>query len=139
MVTRVKGEEFRTTTVCIDRYENAVPVGRIYNRNLPEGKQFHSLTRFLQEMEQTLDDMNFPGSFTELRQFAPPVYTETGPPGTKIRQGAEATFVIRILFRQNASWQGSVIWLEGRQEQSFRSVLELVLLMDNALTYSNAS
>jgi len=40
----------------------------------------------------------------------------------------------RILFRQNASWQGSVVWVEGRQEERFRSALELVLLMDSALT-----
>lgn len=40
---------------------------------------------------------------------------------------------MRILFRQNASWQGSVLWREGGQEERFRSALELVLLMDSAL------
>ena len=40
---------------------------------------------------------------------------------------------VRILFRQNASWQGSVLWREGGQEERFRSALELVLLMDSAL------
>jgi len=139
MAAKMMGEEFRTTTVCIDRYENTVPSGFIYNRHLPKGKAFQSLTRFLIEMEQMLDDMNFPGAFTELRQFAPPAQTETGPPGTEVRQGAMATFVVRILFRQNSSWQGSVTWVEGRQEQSFRSALELVMLMDNALSYKKAS
>lgn len=38
-----------------------------------------------------------------------------------------------MIFRQHTSWQGVVIWLEQQMEQSFRSVLELILLMDSAL------
>lgn len=49
-------------------------------------------------------------------------------------EGKRATFALRVLFRQNASWQGSVTWLEGGQEESFRSVLELLMLMNSALT-----
>ena len=49
------------------------------------------------------------------------------------RKGRLATFELKILFRQHASWQGTIVWKEGRQEQSFRSVLELVHLMDSAL------
>ena len=52
-----------------------------------------------------------------------------------LKRGALASFSIRLLFRQNASWQGILTWIEGGQEQYFRSVLELVLLMDNALGY----
>jgi len=37
------------------------------------------------------------------------------------------------MFRQHASWQGGVLWVEGKAEQSFRSALELILLMDSAL------
>ncbi|MCI9263720.1 MAG: hypothetical protein HFF06_04025 [Oscillospiraceae bacterium] len=57
---------------------------------------------------------------------------ETGASGAG-RTGELATFDIRILFRQNSSWQGSVLWQEGDREESFRSVLELVLLMDSAM------
>ena len=39
---------------------------------------------------------------------------------------------MRVIFRQNASWQGSVTWLEEEKEENFRSVLELVLLMHSA-------
>ena len=58
---------------------------------------------------------------------------------TRQMTGKLATFALRILFRQNASWQGSVTWLEGGQEQSFRSVLELVMLFSNALSYKEVS
>ncbi|MBQ3122632.1 MAG: hypothetical protein IJC14_00585 [Firmicutes bacterium] len=49
------------------------------------------------------------------------------------KSGKLATFNIKILFRQNASWQGLCGWLEGKQEQSFRSVLELFFLLHSAL------
>ena len=48
-----------------------------------------------------------------------------------MRQGKEATFYLKVLFRQNASWQGTVKWMETGQEEPFRSVLELLLMMDN--------
>lgn len=130
---RTWGEEYRTTTVCIDSYENAVLTGRMYNPYLKTGKAFQSGTQFLIEMEQLLDRMNFPASFTTTRTFAALPEYETGPPAKPLPDGAVATFALRILFRQHASWQGSITWREGRQEQSFRSVLELLLLMDSAI------
>ena len=39
---------------------------------------------------------------------------------------------MRVLFRRNASWQGEVQWLEGEKTKSFRSVLELISLMQEA-------
>ena len=139
MATRAWGAEYRTTTVCIDSYENNVPNGRFYNPYLPGGTTFRSMTQFLLEMEKALDAMDFPKAFTATRTFGPISECGTGPPEPEYRQGAEATFVIRILFRQNASWQGAVTWLEGQQERSFRSVLELILLIDNALGYERVS
>ena len=70
-----------------------------------------------------------------MRAFSdPPASKGTRAPAqTPGREGALCTFAVRILFRQNASWQGSVIWLEEKREESFRSALELVLLMDSAL------
>ncbi len=139
MAARAWGEEYRTTTVCIDSYENGVLSGRFYNPYLTNGRTFRSATQFLLEMEQALDEMDFPKAFSELRTFAPPTACDTGPPDMTERTGSAATFAIRILFRQNASWQGSITWLEGRQEQSFRSALELIVLMDNALSYERVS
>lgn len=52
---------------------------------------------------------------------------------SRVRREKLATFYVRILFRQNASWQGTVLWSEGSQEERFRSALELALLLDSAL------
>lgn len=43
------------------------------------------------------------------------------------------TFIIEIKSNQYNSWQGSIEWIEGKRMESFRSVLELVKLMDSAL------
>ena len=132
MMTKAWGNEYRTTTVCVDSYENGVLRGRFYNPYLEEGRRFESLAQFLLEMERALDTMEFPKSFTAVRTFAP-LPGERSSPEVEFCAGDMATFAVRIIFRQNASWQGAVQWLEGRQEQSFRSALELIFLLDNAL------
>lgn len=43
------------------------------------------------------------------------------------------TFIIEIKSNQYNSWQGSIEWIEGKRMESFRSVLELVKLMDSAI------
>ena len=134
MQPRLQGNGYRTTVVCIDSYDQGVPAGRFYNPYHKDGESFQSLTQFLTKMEQLLDSMHLPQSFTAARAFAPPPELKSGgPPKAEPQEGRLATFAVRILFRQNASWQGSVTWLEDGLEQSFRSVLELILLMDSAL------
>ena len=53
------------------------------------------------------------------------------------KSGKLATFAVKILFRQNAGWQGLIKWCEGNCEESFRSVLEMLLLMNSALEKEN--
>ena len=128
------GSQFRTTIVCVDGCENSVLSGRIYNPCLPQGDGFRSTIQFLKKMEALLDQMKFPQSFSVNRVFRPsPEIKLNGPPDARSKVGKAGTFALKILFRQNASWQGSVVWLEGGREESFRSVLELLLLMDSAV------
>jgi len=139
MMAKVRGEEYRITTVCVDSYENGVLKGRFYNPYLSEGKEFQSMAQFLLGMEQTLDMMEFPKAFAARRTFNTIPEWAAEAVETEVRTGSAATFQVRVLFRQNASWQGSVVWLEGKREQSFRSALELFFLMDSALTGVDAA
>ena len=134
MAVRSWGNEYRTTLVCVDAYENGAISGRFYNPDINTGQEFASLMEFLKAMDRTLDVMNFPQSFTAARTFAPAptAPSEAADPGS--RTGRIATFAVKILFRQNASWQGTVIWMEEGREESFRSALELIFLMDSALS-----
>ncbi|MBQ2911201.1 MAG: hypothetical protein IJE55_02820 [Clostridia bacterium] len=47
-------------------------------------------------------------------------------------QGDKATFIVQVQFRQNATWQGTVQWVEKGVTQRFRSELELMKLMNEA-------
>ena len=38
--------------------------------------------------------------------------------------GERETFVVRILNTQNATWQGTVTWTDGKRMESFRSALD---------------
>ena len=134
MLRQIWGDENRKTTVCVDSYSNGNLKGRFYNSCL-EMERFDNLTQFLLKMESMLDEQQNPQSYTVIRRFSPDVLPDGNGsiPGT-IRKGEKATFLIQVLFRQHTSWQGLVNWKEQQQELPFRSVLELVLLMDNALT-----
>ena len=137
---RMWGNEYRTTVVCVDIYGCNEVKDRLYNPYLPDGQCFQSLMDFLRKMEELLDEMQFPQPFTASRGFRePPAPLAERPMDTEIREGKCGTFAVRIMFRQNASWQGSVSWLEGGREESFRSALELLQIMDSALSGENGT
>lgn len=48
------------------------------------------------------------------------------------------TFVVHIISQENATWQGQVTWLGKKETLTFRSFLELVKLMDNAMAEDKA-
>ena len=125
--------ESRKTILCIDSYQDGILQGRFCG---PEGSTqiFSSLTQFLVMMEQMLEQINEPQSDTLRRSFCS-YLLQPNPdvPFSSVPRGSLATFELLILFRQHSSWQGILHWREQRREQSFRSVLELILLMDSAL------
>ena len=46
---------------------------------------------------------------------------------------SEKSFLVKIKYRQNSSWQGTVQWIETGKTQNFKSCLELIRLMDIAV------
>lgn len=122
----------QTLLVCVDSYENGVPQGQLY---LPgqQGERFTSLSQLLLRGDRMFEQ-NGIQSFTVPRIFAVTRPLEEAPCyAGEMTQGNIATFELRLLFRQHASWQGEILWLEKNTRQNFRSVLELVCLMDSAL------
>ena len=47
--------------------------------------------------------------------------------------GKKATFIVQVQFKQNATWQGTITWTEKKKEQRFRSTLEMIKLMSDAV------
>ena len=47
---------------------------------------------------------------------------------------SKCTFEITVRYKQNATWQGQIYWINKNRKQNFRSVLEMLKLMDEAIT-----
>ena len=43
------------------------------------------------------------------------------------------TFIIEVADTKDSTWQGKVNWVNGQKEQSFRSVMELLRLIDSVV------
>ena len=54
------------------------------------------------------------------------------------RRGEKGTFVVHVQYRQNATWQGTVVWADKNKSLQFRSALELMKIIDSALDESEA-
>ena len=133
MLQQVWAGENRRITVCVDSYEDGIMKGRFYNA-WQEMEHFESLVQFLSSVEKILENQQTPQSYTSLRRFSELLPEEQSAMSLgRIRKGTRATFEVLVLFRQHSSWQGMVIWREQKQEQPFRSVLELIMLLDSAL------
>ena len=128
MVRKQWGTACTKYIVCVDSYEKRILQGRL-NGTGPEEIAFSSLAELLVRLEEQPDEAQMPG--TDFYLDSP---TQQLSP---IRKGAKATFELQILFRQHSSWQGLLKWREKNIEQSFKSVLELILLMDSALESEN--
>ena len=49
------------------------------------------------------------------------------------KHGDMGTFIIRVQHRQNSSWQGRITWMEKDKTVNFRSIWEMIKLVDSAL------
>ena len=46
------------------------------------------------------------------------------------------TFVVRVMQHQNGTWQGKITWVDEDKSMNFRSVWEMVRLMEEGLLSS---
>lgn len=119
----IKVTSYRAKNLC----------GYLDSPSLQEEQYFSSLIHLLFLLEEIMDSTGSPQRGTQDRVFQPIAadHQKAAPPDQ--RERVLGTFQIQVLFRQNASWQGSLLWLERSLEARFRSVLELVHLLDSAL------
>ena len=134
MQARMTANEYHCIVICVDGYDQHILRGRLYNPFLQGAVHFTGLMEFLLAVEHLLDEMNFPQPFAQVRSFRPQAKAREEIRRDNLEQrGERGTFVMKVIFRQNASWQGTVLWLEANREESFRSVLEFALLLNSAL------
>lgn len=142
--------------VCIDEFHTSNWKGRIHTLFNKEEIQFQSTDELLNIMGMFWDMLGYPQEslisrrFTETKrpvlqkqteEFFQILYPEDGT-RDKVKvelleddmnsnHGDRGTFLVRIQYRQNASWQGHVTWVEENKTVPFRSALELLKLIDS--------
>ena len=119
--TRILPIGTNTFRIYIDRRDGEIIQGRLTGGGSNAVVEFTSISRMIILLDGLLD--------LEERSsdLSPPEL-----PGTP-------TYELEILFRQNSSWQGTLTWLEQGREESFRSVLELCMLLNSALGGSDSA
>lgn len=128
--------EMRTSIVTVTSYENKNMQGFLSNPYFGEKEiYFQNVVQLIFLIEDMLDDLNCPQRSMESRIFR----SESGEKVSASMTPPEnaqtlAHFKISVLFRQNASWQGSLAWMDRSMESQFRSVLEFITLMDSVLS-----
>ena len=105
------------------------PVGHCFYARLGETTVFESTSQLILQIDDALQRDSH--AHSKVRTLLPAVDAAADKPP---QYGRMMTFSLRVLFRQNHSWQGEITWLERRESQYFRSVLELMQLLDRALS-----
>ena len=127
-------------TVCVDESQASEISGRLYHGYSQEPQSFENVVQLIRYMADFYDSIRFPESSVVLREFTSEkrAMEELHEKSMEYQQlmeqsGICATFHIFVKYRQNATWQGSIQWLDKKKTQRFRSTLELIQLMDSAL------
>lgn len=137
--------------LCINQRHGCELAGDFYHSYQAEPVPFMDLGQMTLLMEKFFDDLRFPHPGTNERNFYP--QNKNYPPlqdqqeRKKImsdeqllqRHGDIGTFIIRVQHRQNSSWQGRITWMEEDKTVQFRSVWEMVKLIENAMDTVSAS
>lgn len=133
--------------LCIESTENYELAGYVVCRYMPEKMNFYSVKEFFNITEKYFESINFPQSYFLFRSFDSSG-TKKIVPIAKQRntiqdfipffdneemdsfRGKIATFEVEVRFRCNAAWQGVVFLKETGLRQEFRSLLELIRIID---------
>lgn len=106
--------------VLVQNYEDSVLSGDVSHPAVEERMAFANEFEMMEQMEAMLLPAGLP---------AQEMVIVPRKPGTG--EGA-LTFVVRLMFNGNATWQGTVGWKENGVQEHFRSFLELLMMMDEA-------
>lgn len=128
--------------LCADEGAEHKLRGRFYHAYKREPVFFENAVQCVLEMEKFFDSINFPYPATNIRSFSEKTHVihhiEKKERVMKdeemlTRRGDLGSFIIRVQQRQNSSMQGRLTWVEKNKTVYFRSVWEMIRLIDSAI------
>lgn len=129
--------------------------GQLFNLYVSEPQSFHTLAEAITKIDRVMNEMDYPQVSAKMRDIhydntknhyrnydrlaidkLPRIIQYWHPALFSHPVDRCAAVFIRVMYRQNSSWQGTVQW-SGRdglkQQQHFRSVLELMNIIQSAI------
>ncbi len=128
--------------VCVNRAYMGEIMGDLYHSYSLAPIPFENIEQMTLCMERLFDWLNFPHRGTLSRSFiqADRTYEKTqernkimADDSLLSKHGDIGTFIIRVQHRQNSSWQGRITWMEQDKTINFRSVWEMIKLIESAV------
>lgn len=135
--------------ICIDRSEDGDYAGNAWDQYHTDPTPFANMMELIRHIEKFFDELDFPQRSTVPRSFSEdqsaPVRIPLHRRAERVKvmdnledkRGNQGTFIVQIKYRQNATWQGQVVWAEKNRKMYFRSALELLHLIDTAMSEDN--
>ena len=126
----------------MDKRLNGETIGRIYHAYSKEAIHISGMEEMIVYLEGFFDRLGFPFPGTDEKTFSiSGKKTEREERMIKVMReedilenhGDAGTFIIRVQHRQHSSWQGLITWVDEDKTVAFRSALELIKLIDEAL------
>lgn len=153
----------RIFMLCVKGQTAGVCTGTIHNLYLEQRQNFIGLADAVLKIDAIMDNLDNPQATTQHRDFtkkpAKRTYRrkaqqqvdertwskrgqqlvqqfwplESFQSETQAEKDGAVVFYVLVRFRQHSSWQGHVTWRNGKRRIVFRSVLELLHLVQSAL------
>lgn len=104
--------------------------------------KFTGIRDMLSSLDKLFDYVNFPMTSHRERMFSENIENNkkelpknlfTYDKCNKDFDDKNPVFILRIQFRQNSTWQGTIIWLEKNKTKRFMSDLQLINLIVDAV------
>lgn len=136
--------------ICIEKKEGGDYIGLLWHQYSYAPIEFNGVSDMLMLMDDLFDEWDFPQRGLDKREFnkskeqelmndntdelvIDKVQAASGIKNVQNKKGTLATFMVQVKFRQNATWQGTVIHSESNTRTDFESAMELVDIMDKAM------
>ncbi len=141
--------------ICIEDNKNADYQGLLYHQYADDPIEFNGTADMMMKMEALFDEWDFPQRGLAARRFDKKnrdeykrkkvnpdddrlqieiISEKHGVRNVQNKKGKLGTFVVQVVYRQDASWQGHVIYQEANEKMDFASALELVRIIDRSVT-----
>ncbi len=126
--------------VYLTAADDGILKGQIYNPYYNKAFTFDNEYEMLRGMDDLFESLEFPQACFEWRSFENKKTKQVirraedtmNEDISNLLKNEKTTFVVNVQYRKNATWQGTITWVEENRTQHFRSAFEMLKLMEAA-------